>query len=109
MIPLKGAIDKCHCKNSNSATIARTAPKHFTTRKSCREGCAKAATVSGALRMTDAERKSIYAKLLGDVSMFQPGDIARTVLEEVALRQLNDLESVIDEILEEARREREAV
>ena len=59
--------------------------------------------------MTDLQRQLVFAKLLGDVSMFQPGDIARTVLEEVALRQLNDLESVIDEILEEARREREAV
>ena len=56
--------------------------------------------------MTNAQRKAVYDRLLGDVSMLQPGCIARTVLEEVALRQLNDLEPVIDEMIAKARSER---
>jgi len=49
--------------------------------------------------VTDPQRKAIFDVLLGDVSMFPPGDIARKTLEESALAQLNAIEPIVDAML----------
>lgn len=51
--------------------------------------------------MTDSQRKAIFDALLGDVSMFAPGDIARSTLEESAARQLEAIEPLIEAMLKE--------
>ena len=57
--------------------------------------------------MNDSERQLVFDVLLGDVSALRPEDLARKVLEDLALVQLNDLEPVIDRIAE-MRAERRA-
>jgi hypothetical protein len=52
--------------------------------------------------MTDEQRKRIYEALLGDVSMFAAGDLARQTLEESALKQLEAVEPLIEKMLAEA-------
>lgn len=50
-------------------------------------------------RICECDRKRLFDALLGDVSMFPPGDLARQVLEEAAARDLQAIEPIIEEIL----------
>lgn len=56
---------------------------------------------AGAEGVTDEQRQRVFDTLLGDVSMFAPGDAARITLERYTLDQLAKLEPVIDRIVEE--------
>lgn len=47
----------------------------------------------------ESDRERIFHALLGDVTAFAPGDLARACLEEVATRDLEAIEPIIESIV----------
>ena len=46
--------------------------------------------------MTDEQRRQLFETLLGDVSMFAPDHAARLALEAYTLKDVNEIEPLID-------------